>query len=197
MANGWYIANVSDRHFYTVGKGYKPFGECLCFIAELKIGDKIIETDGSWLVSISHTTTANLFGSEDYDATFEPVWQKATVLTADKAPKGELLPISYPPIKVKGVYEGEYIGNGLYYLKQNMSGMIEVSVSGDKGDIIKVSPFERLDKDGNPIETVNTYSLYTLKQGGKFYKKFTFCLNILHYGLVIWYYIMYLNFKEA
>ncbi len=166
IANGWYIADTDgERHFYTLDKGYVPFGECLAFVAELRIGDLNIETDATWEVAESRTTLANIYGSEDYDATRPLIWEEAVILDKNTAPKGELLPMEYPPVIVKKVYKGRNIGGNVYDLGQNMSGMFEVCAVGSAGDKIRVIPYEKLDKNGRPERTVDTWSVYTLTEG--------------------------------
>ncbi len=166
IGNGWYIADTDGvRHFYTMGSGYKPFGECLAFTAQITADGKVIRTDEGWEVSASATTLANVYGSEDFDARFVPVWERATVLSPELSPKGKLMPIDYPPIIVKRIYEGKHLGGGLYDLGQNMSGLFEIRAKGKAGDIIKVTPYEKLGKDGSPERTVDTWSIYNLSEG--------------------------------
>jgi alpha-L-rhamnosidase len=102
-ANGWYIGDDDNgrRYFYTMDKGYEPFGECLVVTAQLKIDGNYIVTDNSWEVSKSKTMLADIYGSEDIDNTIEYEWSKAKIVTA---PKGELIPLDYPPVIHKYCY---------------------------------------------------------------------------------------------
>lgn len=103
--------------------------------------------------------------------------EKAAVLDAARAPKGELIPMDYPPVVVKNIYNGKYIGSGIYDLEQNMSGMFEVTVFGHKGDKIRVVPYERLDENGTPAAAVPTRSVYTSADGEN-----TFCPKFSYAG---------------
>lgn len=81
-ANGWYIGDDDDgkRYFYTIDKGYEPFGTCLLVIAQLKIADNYIVTDDSWEVCRSKTVLADIYGSEDMDYTISYEWKPAQML---------------------------------------------------------------------------------------------------------------------
>ena len=158
VGNGWYNADTSDeRHFYTLDKGYEPFGNCLAAIASLTIYNKdgsvqTFGTDENWLIKESATTYTNIYGSEDYDARKETqiavVKETAIILSKEEAPRGELVPMLYPPIKAKKIYNGKMIKKYgetgiLYDLGQNMSGLFEISVSGEAGS--RNSLMERVD----------------------------------------------------
>ena len=175
--NGWYIGHKPDeRHFYTIGSGYEPYGPVLASWAVVTVdlpGGEVLRfgTDDSWLTKASETTCANIYGSEDYDARREgTLWEgKALVLAKDDCPKGRLVPACYPPVKVKGVYAGTLlrkVGNGfLYDFGQNMSGLFAVRVRGQAGQTVRITPVEKLDVNGNPWKTVEAWCCYTLKGG--------------------------------
>ncbi len=166
IGNGWYLGDTDGvRHFYTLHSGYEPFGDCLAFTAEIRVDGRVISTDSDWQVSASGTTLANVYGSEDFDARIIPEWTEATVLDESSAPKGELMPIDYPPVVVKRIYDGMPMCEGLYDLGQNMSGMLEVTARGNAGDVIRVTPYEKLGRNGEPERTVDTWSIYTLADG--------------------------------
>lgn len=180
VGNGWYCAPEDDgRHFYTREMGYEPFGKQLALIAELTLeyedGEReIVGTDSSWLTKKSETVYTNVYGSEDYDARMENAeWEgRAQILNDENRPQGNLVPMCYPPVVVKGIYAGKKIrvyedGSVLYDLGQNMSGMFRVTVSGRKGTRIRIFPTEKLDARQNPWSTVNTWCTYTLKGNGR------------------------------
>lgn len=176
--NGWYHAvKDGERHFYTMGKGYEPFGNVLavaalitlCFSGERRM---ICGTDHSWKVRKSETLYTNIYGSEDYDARLEEKSQKTQTyeLTEGDRPKGRLEASCYPPVKVKDIYVGKKIktyedGSVLYDVGQNMSGLFEIKIKGDRGSKIRIIPVEKLDAKGNPWKTVETWCRYTLKGG--------------------------------
>ena len=182
VGNGWYKADTDDeRHFYTLDKGYEPFGDYLAAIASLTIHYKdgsmqTFGTDENWRIKESATTYTNIYGSEDYDARKETeiavVREHAIVLAKEEAPKGELVPMLYPPVKVKKIYSGKIIKRYgetgiLYDLGQNMSGLFELSVLGEAGQKIRITPVEKLDAEGNPWKTIECWCHYILNGSGK------------------------------
>lgn len=189
VGNGWYLADESDdRHFYTRHMGYVPFGDCLSAIAYLSVvlesGQKLVmTTDSTWSWRRSETTCTNIYGSEDYDARLEEAeeWYPCTEPGEGQRPKGKLIPMQYPPVKIIDTYEGIFrgvCGDGgrLYDLGQNMSGLFEVAVRGERGTKLRIMPVEKLDASGNPWKTTESWCCYTLKGGGteRWRPKFTY-----------------------
>lgn len=162
-ANGWYIGDDDNgkRYFYTMDKGYTPFGECLAVMAQLKIGDEYVVTDNSWEVSRSRTTFADIYGSEDVDNTIEYEWIAAKSV---KAPKGKVIPPDYPPVIHKYCYEPESVNKErmIFDFGQNMSSQFYLKIKGKHGQKIKLIPVEKLSANGDIEQTVDTYSLLTL-----------------------------------
>lgn len=180
VGNGWYCEEgQSGRYFYTIDKGYQSFGNCLAGIARLTVtyGDGSMEefgTDGSWWASESETVYTNNYGAEDYDARLEGKLKKtaAVVLGDEEAPKGRLIPMGYPPVKVKAVYEGVLAkelpaGDLLYDFGQNMSGLFEVTVKGCRGTKINLYPVEKVNADGDSWKTVDSWCSYILSGNGE------------------------------
>ena len=189
VGNGWYCNKKEDsRHFYTKNMGYEPFSTCLAAIALMTVvyedGEEIhFGTGADWWYSVSETTYTNIYGSEDYDARKEGRKEKAYCITLgeDKAPCGKLIPMLYPPVRVKKVYQGIFLkelqdGSRLYDLGQNMSGLFEIAVSGKRGTKVTIFPVEKLDILGRPWKTVDSWCCYTLKGEGveKWKPKFTY-----------------------
>lgn len=174
VGNGWYCTSPEERHFYTLDKGYEPFGKYLCAIAEMTIvfaDGEILQkgTDKTWWASGSETTFSNIYGAEDYDARLENAQMRmqAFELDADTMPKGKLEAMRHPAVKVIRTYEGKLLrsmeqGGYLYDFGQNMSGLFQIKVSGERGTKIKIIPYEKLDEGGNPCRTVDTWCTYTL-----------------------------------
>lgn len=166
-ANGWYIGDTnSDRHFYTMGMGYEPYGKYLAVLAQIKLSTGYIVSDESWDVSVSKTTLANIFGSEDIDNRITFNWLPAAVLQ-DTAPKGEIIPITYPPVVHRYKYNVKSVDKErmIFDFGQNMTSQFYMKIKGKCGQKIKVIPAEKLDKNGDIIQTVNTYSILTLSGG--------------------------------
>lgn len=162
-ANGWYIGDDDNgkRYFYTMDKGYIPFGECLSVIAQLKIGNEYIVTDNSWEISRSKTVLADIYGSEDIDNTIEYAWTSAQKV---KAPRGEVIPCDYPPVIHKYCYEPISLDKNrmIFDFGQNMSSQFYLKIKGKRGQQIKLIPAEKLSADGDIEQTVDTYSILTL-----------------------------------
>lgn len=162
-ANGWYIGDDDNgrRYFYTIDKGYEPFGECLAVTAQLKMDDEYTVTDNSWEVSRSKTTLADIYGSEDIDNTIEYEWAKAEIAAA---PKGELIPFNYPPVIHKYCYIPKSADKDrmIFDFGQNMSSQFYLKINGRRGQKIRVIPAEKLSENGDICQTVDTYAILTL-----------------------------------
>lgn len=182
LGNGWYLADqIDNRHHYTLDKGYKAFGKCLAAIAtiSLEYEDGSIErigSDNSWFVKSSGTIYSNIYGSEDYDARIVADDGdrdiKSIELSKEDAPKGKKVPLLYPPVRVKEIYNGkrikEYTNTGvLYDFGQNMSALFEICIRGERGQVVKLTPVEKLDKYGDPQRTTDSWSYYTIGTSNK------------------------------
>lgn len=181
VANGWYIADTSEgRHFYTLKSGYHAYGPelpCLLLLT-LRYKDgtcRQIYTGSDWWTHPSPTTLANVYGSEDYDARLAvPLLQlaqtardRAVVLQKSEIPKGMLLPAMHPPVTICRTYRAVSVkpaaGGGLLIdFGQNIAGLFEVTLRGRRGQAVKLSTVEKLDADGAPLPTCNTWSRVTL-----------------------------------
>ena len=163
VANGWYIGddNNHTRYFYTIDKGYEPFGSCLSVLAQMKLGDDYIVTDSDWEISASKTTLANIYGSEDINLLREYEWENASIV---EGPRGTIIPFNYPSMIRKKRYTPAHIDNRrmIYDFGQNMSSQFRLRIKGNKGQTIKVIPAEKLGPDGDIEQTVDTYCLLTL-----------------------------------
>ncbi len=173
--NGWYIGDDGGgtRYFYTMDKGYEPFGECLAVLAQLKIGDEYVTTDTSWEVSRSKTTLADIYGSEDIDNTVEYNWTAAKTVSA---PKGKILPSDYPPVVHKYCYEPQSVDRErmVFDFGQNMSAQFYLKIKGRRGQKVKLMPAEKLAADGGISQTIDAYSELTLSGGeDEFEQKFS------------------------
>jgi hypothetical protein len=189
--NGWYIGDKPDeRHFmpkdeaylFPGDKGYRPYGTCLAALAELRLtfpggGAVVIGTDSTWKTHKSATTTANVYGSEDFDARLWPAgwnaaafddsgWPFAVELEEGSRPHGELCLQEQPPVIVKEIVEPvsrvQRKDGVLFDFGTNMAALFEVTVRGKAGDAVKLTPVEKLDASGAPEKTVETWCVYTL-----------------------------------
>lgn len=148
---------------------YKPFGKELVLAVKLVLSyedgsEEIIYGDESFKVKTHPVKMSNVYGSETYDASLEQPgwdraefddsdWENASVVAEEDAPSGELVEQFQPAVKVIRSYPAKYVhsveGRDIYDLGQNVSGMLKLFYRGKKGDVIRIYPVEKLDKDGN------------------------------------------------
>jgi len=156
-------------------------------ISKLKIiytdgTEDVIVSGGDWKCTSSPITFTSIYGGEDYDARLEQKgwnipgfndvnWNSALLV---EAPKGKLVAETDYPLQVRNVISVKKIsepapGKYLYDFGQNASGIIEMKVQGKKGQVIKLTPGELINKNqainqrasGGPY-----YFTYTLKGEG-------------------------------
>lgn len=141
-------------------------------------------SDGSWKASPGPITYSSIFGGENYNATLEQEawdspefddsnWQNAIVV---RAPCKTLLPEKDYPVKLletidtKTITKIVEIENAyLYDFGQNASGIFEISIKGNKGDSVIITPAELLHKNGQVNQNATGRShfyTYVLKGDG-------------------------------
>lgn len=176
--NGWYLGMTSeDRHFYTMDKGYEPYGEVLSSIAQLTLRyedgrEEIYGTDETWKTLHSSTTLANIYGSEDFDARLEPDFSKGipdislSAQLETRIPKGKLVSSLHPPVitrvPILCSFSRREDGSLLFDAGQNMAGLFELCVSGKSGQTLTLRTAEKTDTQGNPVYTCNSFCRFTL-----------------------------------
>ncbi|HZL80048.1 MAG TPA: glycoside hydrolase family 78 protein [Candidatus Limnocylindrales bacterium] len=164
LGNGMY--NVKETGRYT--KFVNSFGP-LKAIAQVRLdyadgSTEIIGTDGQWRVAPGPITFSSIFGGEDFDARLNPVgwdkpgfddaaWSPAQVVNG---PGGKLAGLSCaaPPLRafeiLKPVKTNSIRTNTtIYDLGQNAAIMLRLKVSGNRGDIVRITPSELLKGDGS------------------------------------------------
>ncbi|MBM6750567.1 family 78 glycoside hydrolase catalytic domain [Mediterraneibacter glycyrrhizinilyticus] len=183
VGNGWYIGDSSEgRHFYTKGEhGYHSFGPYLCCRAQMTIrftGSETLQyimTDSSWELLPSDVLMTNIYGSEDQDASRrveaddfhdnENI-KNVVVLQNGEIPKGVMRAATEPPIIIKKSYSpisAKKTSQGITYdFGQNMALVVEIHVSGKKGQKIRVSCAEKVDSHDVPVPSAHTYCVFTL-----------------------------------
>ncbi|WP_099468211.1 family 78 glycoside hydrolase catalytic domain [Konateibacter massiliensis] len=209
VGNGWFIK--CDEH-YTFEfpefmppnpNPYRPFGENLVLALSLELNYEdgttdIITADESFKVKRHCVTMSNVYGSETIEGGLvqtgwntvefdDSEWENASLVEAEKEPKGELTEQFQPAIKVLQSYEGKHIhdfkNRKIYDLGQNMSGILEAEVFGKKGEEIKFYPAEKLTPDGDvdqmakgwmEIDSCITYIVGEEEKWEKFRMAFTY-----------------------
>lgn len=196
VGNGWYFGYAKDgRHFYTLDKGYEPFGQVLGVkaVVTLQMQDGSLQRFGSdedWEIAQSSILYTNIYGSEDCDLGLDSKpWEK-TDKTAEgihiehahrlgeAAPRGRLVPALYPPVKRIRTYEGKMVwkyqnGDVVYDLGQNMAAQFEVSARGNRGAKIRVSCAETWQRGDIFQPKTNSWCDYMLS--GETNQLQTFC----------------------
>jgi len=123
---------------------------------------EIIVSDGSWKSATGPIRYADLYNGEVYDASKEiphwaeagyddGYWQAARVMTA---PKDNLVATISPPVRRQETFSPIRVftgpkGEQIIDFGQNLAGWVEVRLQGHKGDTVRLSHAELLDKDSN------------------------------------------------
>ena len=175
VGNGWFIK--TDK-YYTFKfpefmppnpNDYKPFGKYLVFALELEILYKdgsmdIIRADETFRKKAHPVVMSNVYGSEIIDGRLrqkgwsgaefdDSCWEQVLAVPENETPEGKLEEQFQPPVKVIHTYEGRFLHKAgsreIYDFGQNMSGILEAEACGQKGDMLKFYPAEKLTADGD------------------------------------------------
>lgn len=150
LGNVWYNEQqASDWQFETASWKGTPR-----FIAEFFAGEKLIlKTDEAWRCAESRIVFNSLRCGEHYDATREITYNNfADVMPSPKGvlKKQTILPIrvskEYLPLKTykTGCYFGFFYKQYIYDFGINLSGNVEITAKGERGQKISIYYFERL-----------------------------------------------------
>ncbi len=176
LGNGFYFTPSGRYRKLTLAYGYPKMKCCL----RIQYADGALEnivSNTSWKTAEGPITFSAIYGGEDYDATKEQAgwdapgfndkaWKNAIVV--DGPP--QLDPQTTEPLKVMATFNPKSEtepkpGVLVYDFGQNASGIPLITVSGKRGDTVKLTPSELL-KDGlaNQSNTGKSYQLtYILK----------------------------------
>lgn len=183
VGNGWFLKE--DEHYTFTFPAfmppnpnpYRPFGKELVLAIKLVLDyadetEEILYADEIFQVKEHPVKMSNVYGSETYDASLEQTgwdktdfdaseWKAASVISEEDTPKGELVEQFQPAIKVIRSYPAKYIhsvcNRDIYDLGQNVSGMLKLSYRGKKGDVLRIYPAEKLDKDKNADQVAKSW----------------------------------------
>ncbi|MBZ6372278.1 MAG: glycoside hydrolase family 78 protein [Microbacterium hominis] len=173
LGNGFYAGDKGgdDRFFWPMYEDntYVRYGNELCFFGELHLfygnGEHtVLISDGSWKVSKSATTLANIYASENHDrrrypsgwdsASFDDTeWAPAKPLTG---PRGHIYYQTQPPVVLHETFQPRKVhsprkGVVCYDLGQNASTMVKIAVEGAAGSEIIVRYSETVREDGTVL----------------------------------------------
>ena len=183
VGKGWFLKE--DEHYTFTFPAfmppnpnpYRPFGKELVLAIKLVLDyadetEEILYADENFQVKEHPVKMSNVYGSETYDASLEQTgwdktdfdaseWKAASVISEEDTPKGELVEQFQPAIKVIRSYPAKYIhsvcNRDIYDLGQNVSGMLKLSYRGKKGDVLRIYPAEKLDKDKNADQVAKSW----------------------------------------
>ncbi len=181
LGNGMYFTPSGRYRKLTVAYGY-PKMICRLAINYTDGTTENIISDQTWKAAPGPITFSAIYGGEDYDANLEqkgwdsPAFNdrdwKTPVIT-DGPPQLNLQmaePVNvwqtFVPKSTTKIKDGEYV----YDLGQNMSGIVQITVKGKRGDTVTITPAELLTRDGtaNQNATGKTYCYkYVLKGDGE------------------------------
>ncbi|MBS1513067.1 MAG: family 78 glycoside hydrolase catalytic domain [Bacteroidetes bacterium] len=172
VGNGFYTISRERYTKFVTAFGY-PKMICRLMLVYKDGTVQNIVSDQSWKVQPSAITFSSIYGGEDYDATKETGnnWQPAITATA---PKGKLEAEADYPVTVKATLSPMHIqkpGDSVYVYDfgQNLSGIMQLSVKGKKGQVVKMIPAELLHANGTANQNATgkaCYYTYTLKGDG-------------------------------
>lgn len=161
VGNGFYNVNRERYRKLVVAYGYPK----LIFNINIEYKDGHVEnifSDENCSVAPSPITFSSIYGGEDYDATLEQNgwsssgfddsgWNKPIVLNDST---NILEPETDNPLKVMQEFAVQKVlvsktGRTIYDFGQNASGIISLTVKGNRGAQIRIRPDEIINEDGN------------------------------------------------
>jgi len=175
LGNGFYYIPGERYRKMTGAYGYpKMIARLLIEYADGTVEN--IVSDESWKTAPSPITYSSIYGGENYDATIEQPgwdtpefndanWENAVLATAHPLVSQTAEPVKvmqeFEPLNVKQVKSNSWV----YDMGQNMSGIPQITVTGNAGDTIRLTPAELLKEDGTLNQKATgspSYYLYIL-----------------------------------
>ncbi len=181
LGNGFYYIGGERYRKLTGAYGY-PAMICRVIIEYTDGSTNDIISDASWKTAPSPIVFSSIYGGEDYDANLEQAdwnrpafddskWKRIViaggppVLDAQIAEPLKIMQ-HFSPVKKTFIKTGAWV----YDLGQNFSGIPSITVSGKKGDTVRITPAELVRQDGSPDQDASgdpCYYTYILKGSGK------------------------------
>ena len=144
LGNGWFLENQETDWEFNHAT-WRTRHQLIC---ELFADDAlVVKSDSSWLCGKSKTVFNSLRCGETYDNTAEiGEYVHATVA---HGPGGVLKEEVCQPIRIKRIVSPVDIKNNIYDFGINLTGNIEITVKGNRGDMVSIEYSERLGLDGD------------------------------------------------
>jgi alpha-L-rhamnosidase len=180
LGNGFYFM---PRQRYRKLTGAFGFPKMICrLLIEYRDGStENIVSDKTWKTAAGPITFSSIYGGEDYNANLEQVgwdtpsfgdnrWQQVVITNGPpllKAQQAEPLKVMeiFPAKKIASIRDSVFV----YDFGQNASGIPQISVTGKKGDTVRIVPAELLKDDGTANQRATgspVYYEYVLKGKG-------------------------------
>jgi hypothetical protein len=194
LGNGFYIVPNSRWRYVMTAYGTPKMILMLKLVYKDGSSEAVV-SNGDWRVAPSPLSYSNIYGGEDYNATLEiPGWDRPGFdenrwrrAIRAQAPSAILVAEMDHPVKVNEILEPvsvRRIGNSdrfLYDFGQNASGMVEITVSGNRGDTVRILPAELI-RDNMEVEQRASGSPYFLQYILKGKGKETWATRFSYYG---------------
>ncbi|MCW3785936.1 family 78 glycoside hydrolase catalytic domain [Plebeiibacterium sediminum] len=180
LGNGFY--NIPNSRYRKLLTAYgNPKMMCKILVNYTDGSSESIVSNENWKTDASPITFSSIYAGEDYNACLEQEgwnkpgfddssWKNVVVTTA---PNHHIIAeMDYPvaieeTIAVDTVFEVKTEQGGyLYDFGQNASGIVELTVKGNKGDTIKLYPSELINEDNKAVQGATGkpyYFTYILK----------------------------------
>lgn len=181
VGNGFYHINRERYYKLAVAFGW-PKMICKIRINFTDGSDTVVVSDASWKASASPIRFTSIYGGEDYDAGSEqPGWDRPSFRDDDwrsavtvAAPGGFLEAEPDYPVKTMETFTVKKIiqprpGIYVYDFGQNASGIVEIKLTGKKGQSVRLTPAELLTPENLANQQASGkpyYYTYTLKGNG-------------------------------
>lgn len=161
LGNGFYHIPRERYRKLTTSFGY-PKMICRLVLEYSNGTTENILSDASWKTTPGPITFSSIYGGEDYDATLEQAgwdkpgfkenkqWKPVVLTEGPKVLDSQMAtPVkifeNFSPVKIKQLKSGVWV----YDLGQNASGIVQLSVKGKRGTVVKVTPGELIDAEGD------------------------------------------------
>ncbi|OQP66461.1 alpha-L-rhamnosidase [Niastella vici] len=182
LGNGFY--NIPNERYRKTLLAYGNPKMIMKLVVEYADGTKSeIISDNTWKTAPSPITFSSIYAGEEYNATLEQdgwdkaafndgAWKAAIIV---KAPTGKLIAETGTPVKVMQTIAPQKCEKNsdttvLFDFGQNASGIIRITVRGQKGQVIRIFPAELITKEEKRVNQKNSgkpyFYSYTCKGTG-------------------------------
>ncbi len=176
LGNGFYYL-PSERYRKMTGAYGYPKMICRLLIEYTDGSTENIISDTSWKTAPSPIVFSSLYGGEDYDARLEQQgwdtpsfndnnWKQSVTTSATPLQSQTAEPVKvmqvFDPVKSTAINQKTVV----FDMGQNMSGIPQITVQGNKGDTVKILTAELLKEDGTVNQKATgspSYYLYIVK----------------------------------